>query len=106
MYIIRSFLIAALVAMFGTPASAQSLYDPLTGGLYGAPPPYAGGSVQDRLNQGWSDFRRQQEQDALQNDINALKRENTRLRALRAQELDRQRRYDPASGIWSPARSR
>ena len=36
MRFICSFLIAAVVAMFSTPASAQSLYDPSTGGLSGA----------------------------------------------------------------------
>ena len=36
MRILCSFLIAALVAMFSAPTSAQSLYDPATGGLYGS----------------------------------------------------------------------
>ena len=134
MRILCSFLIAALVAMFSAPTSAQSLYDPATGGLYGSQTQRQldGGyslqpwstpddsyksfnrslqdsrnreSVSDLLNRQRSDLRRREEQDRLQNEIRELESENRRLRAFRAQERDRQRRYDPASGIWSPARS-
>ena len=62
-------------------------------------------SVSDLLNQQRLDLRRREEQDRRENEIRDLEAENSRLRALRAQERDRQRRYDPASGIWSPARS-
>ncbi len=106
MRFICSFLIAAVVAMFSTPASTQSLYDPATGGLYGSQTQRqldSGYSLQPWGNQ--SSWQDRQDQYRLENEIRQLESENRRLRALRAQELDRQRRYDPASGIWSPARS-
>ncbi len=106
MRFICSFLIAAVVAMFSTPASAQSLYDPSTGGLYGAQTQRqldSGYSLQPWDNQpSWQD---RQDQYRLEDEILGLEHENRRLRALSAQERDRQRRYDPASGISSPARS-
>lgn len=106
MYVIQAFLFVTLMAVFNMPASAQSLYDPTTGGLYGS-------QTQRQLDSGYSlqpwdnrpSWQERQEQSRRETEIRDLEHENRRLRALRAQELDRQRRRDPASGIWSPARS-
>lgn len=54
-----------------------------------------------RSQPSWQD---RQYKSRLQNQIWELETENYRLRALRAQERDRQRRFDPGSGLWSPAR--
>lgn len=104
MRIIRTFLIAAAVAMLVTPASAQSSYESFRNRWLQDDRNKE--SVSDLLNQQRLDLRRREEQSRRENEIRDLENENRRLRALRAQELDRQRRRDPASGIWSPARRR
>ena len=87
MYLIFSFLIAAAMAMFSTSASAQSLYDPATGGLYGAQTHRqldSGYSLQPWNSQpSWQD---RQNQYRRENEIRQLESENRRFRALRARD--------------------
>ena len=99
MRIICSFLIAAVAAMLSTSASAQSPYDPATGGLYGLQPSWD--SQSDWRNQpSWQD---RQDQYQLEDEIRELEHENRRLRALRAQE--REKRWMD-HGIYVPHRRR
>ena len=106
MYLIRSFLIAAAVAMLAAPVGAQGFNDSYDSFRRSLQDSYPRESVADILNRQQREMNRRDEQQRRQWEIDALRHENTRLRALRAQEFDRQRRRDPASGIWSPARSR
>ena len=113
MRIIDTFLIVAVMVMLAMPASAQSLYEP----WYTPDDSYESfnralqdsrgrDSVADTLNRQQREWNEQRARDRQRYEIQRLEDENRRLRALRAQERDRQRRYDPASGIWSPARRR
>ena len=105
MRFIRSSLITAAVAMLAAPVSAQSLNDSYDSFRRSLQDSYNRESVADLLNRQRLDLRQRAKQDAMQNDLRALEAENSRLRGLRAQERDQQRRRDAASGIWSPARS-